>query len=119
MVDVLPEEAFHEQKLGHVGTMIAECMYEAMRSHRSQNLVRKERLKNGMLTGESSYFFLRLSFGFFLPYPIMGISPSIPLLLALRPLPPVPVLRISGTQSGSIQLPPLSLPRHQRPCWLR
>ena len=38
VVDVVPEEAFHEQKLGHVGTMIAECMYEAMRSHRPQNL---------------------------------------------------------------------------------
>lgn len=36
---------------------------------------------------------------------MIGISPSIRPLLILRPLPPAPTLSISGTQSGSIQLP--------------
>lgn len=51
------------------------------------------------------YYLCRLlSFGFFFPYPIMGISPSIFELLTVRPFPPLPTLIISGTQSGSIQL---------------
>lgn len=50
------------------------------------------------------HFRLLLSLGFFLPYPITGISPSIPALLILLPFPPAPTLNISGTQSGSIQL---------------
>lgn len=36
---------------------------------------------------------------------MIGISPSILPCLMLRPFPPVPTLSISGTQSGSIQLP--------------
>lgn len=53
-------------------------------------------------------YFLLFSFGFFLPYPTTGM-PSAPIETlesgARLPFPPVPTLNISGTQSGSIQLP--------------
>lgn len=53
------------------------------------------------------HFHLFLSLGFFLPYPIGGMSPP---ARGDRPFPPVPTLSIPGIQSGSDQPPTLTPP---------
>ena len=120
MVDVLPEEAFHEQKRGLSGTgmsctHIPRCnLYQPSASYSLplRNTSQKPISNQHLVV---THFLLLLSLGFFLPKPMTGISPSNPRLLTLLPFPPAPALTISGTQSGSIQLPNTAPPAPASP----
>lgn len=112
VVDVLPEEAFHEQERslrdGRSCTHIQRCnLYQLWILQPATDTTKSPIPKHCLFL---AHFFLLLSLGFFLPKPITGMSPSNPRLLTLLPFPPAPALTISGTQSGSIQLPSTAPP---------